>query len=97
MKVTLTAWRSCETRPGSLLFAGDSISDSCGNVASVSVTSAITALKAGSSTFFVFDWIRTSSLILSSFVGKPASMISSAFRASPTFVSAVSRFFVPTA
>ena len=69
----------------------------CGNASSVFVTSVITARKAGSLAFSVFDWMSTISPISSLVCGKPASMILSACRASPTLVSLVSRYFVPTA
>ena len=67
-----------------------------GNCASVDVTSLIVARKAGSFAVCVFDRIRTTSPCSFSFCLKPAAMILSALRASPTLASVVFRYFVPT-
>ena len=92
----MTAWPLSETWSRWLAASGDLSFVTLGNFASVVVTSLIAARKAGSADVDVLDWIRTISPCSSFFVLKPAEMILSAFRASPTLVSFVFRYFVPT-
>jgi hypothetical protein len=57
----------------------------------------MTASNLGSSAVRVGCWMSTISPISSVLLGKPASMILSAVRVSPTLASEASRYFAPTA
>ena len=92
----MAEWPSSEIRSAWPASSGELSLRTFGKPSSAVSTSTITARNAGSSAVSVGCWISTISPCSSEWFGKPASMILSAVRASPTLDSDASRYVVPT-